>query len=88
MDMRQITTAEMCLDADEAARSSPRSRQMANSNAVVHAVRPISVAEDARQGDPSLIVTGKLANIDENAAFTIKRKLYNHEQCIKRNEHE
>jgi hypothetical protein len=52
--MPQATKVEMCLDEAEAARLAPRSRQMAGSDAVVHAVRPISLAEDAQQIDPGL----------------------------------
>jgi NAD(P)-dependent dehydrogenase (short-subunit alcohol dehydrogenase family) len=63
MDIRQTTTAAVCLDADEAARPAPRSRQIADSNAVVHAVRAISLAEDSRQGDPGLISVGNPANV-------------------------
>src|SRR3954464_8192487 len=41
-----------------ATRLAPWSRQMAGSDAVVHAVRPISLAEDAQQIDPGLKITG------------------------------
>ena len=49
---------DVCLDEAEAARPAPRSRQMAGSDAVVHAVRPISLVEDAQQVDPGLTIIG------------------------------
>ena len=56
--MQQTTTAEVCLDTAQATRPAHRSRQMACWNVVVHVVRPVSLAEDALQNDPSLTITG------------------------------
>src|SRR4051794_19510402 len=56
--MPQATKIEVCLDKAEAARLVPRRRQMAGSNAVVHAAPPISLAEDAQQIDSGLTITG------------------------------
>jgi hypothetical protein len=43
-------------------RLAPRRRQMANSNVVVHSVRPVFLAEDAQQSDPSLSIIGNPEN--------------------------
>jgi hypothetical protein len=66
--MRQTTTAEVCLDTAQATRPTHRSRQMACWNVVVHVVRPVSLAEDALQNDPSLTITGKAGLEVENVA--------------------